>query len=125
MTQPDPSHSPTPAERRAIRRHIASAAGAHLLCRRGACRRACACRQTDTCLSTYNGDPGGAPADQELMAFQFSYFLKLVDHWRRLPRRPPAGKGRPARGETRTSRGQRPRRLTPPSAARSTRSRDC
>jgi hypothetical protein len=109
MTQRSPSPSPTPAECRPIRRHVASAAGAHLFCRRGACRRARACRQTGDCLSTYNGQPDGMPADQELWAFQMSYLLKLFSHWQRLPPRP-ARRARPPRAEDKVRAGRKKER---------------
>ena len=84
MTPPAPL---TPDEQRAIRRHLHSAEGAHLLCRRKACRRARCCRLDETCASRLY-DAAGLPPDQELMSLHLAYLLALVDHWRRLPRRP-------------------------------------
>ena len=72
----------TPDEQRAVRRHLHSAEGAHLLCRRKACRRARACRLDESCASRLYGVAGSGPVDGELMA------LRLAEHWQRLPRRP-------------------------------------
>jgi hypothetical protein len=91
---------PTPAQRLAIRRHLNSAEGAHLLCRRKACRRARACRQNDQCRSALYGAAGAGPANDELMALRLAYVLSLADHWARLPaHRAPgaAAGGRPPR----------------------------
>lgn len=77
----------TADEQRAIRRHLHSAEGAHLMCRRKACRRARACRLDQTCASRlYAG--GAGTVDEELMALGLAYRLALFDHWARLPRRP-------------------------------------
>jgi len=88
----------TPDEQRAVRRHLHSAEGAHLLCRRKACRRARACRLDESCASRLYGVAGSGPVDGELMALRLAYLLQLFEHWQRLPRRSgsPAA-GRPAR----------------------------
>jgi hypothetical protein len=82
----------TPDEQRAVRRHLHSAEGAHRLCRRKACRRARACRLTDTCASRLYGT-GAWPGDGELMACRLSYLLELAGHWDRLSRTPHAKRG--------------------------------
>jgi len=95
MTPATPPQPPTPQEQRAIRRHLHSAEGAHLLCRRKACRRARACRLDGTCASRLYGAAGPLPADEELMSLHIAYLLTLVAHWERLPRRsapPSAGR---------------------------------
>lgn len=78
----------TPDEQRAIQRHLHSAEGAHLLCRRKACRRARACRLDESCASRLYGVAGSGPVDGELMALRLAYLLQLFEHWQRLPRRP-------------------------------------
>ncbi len=88
-----PSRRPPPDQARAIRRHLASAEGAHLLCRRGACRRARACRQDDSCHSALAGKPDAAPPDMELWCLRMSYFLRLIEHWQTLPHRRRGGRG--------------------------------
>lgn len=108
MTKPAPPSIPTPAQTLAIRRHLASAEGAHLLCRRKACRRAGACRQDGACRSGLYGEPGAGLIDDELMHLRIAYFLDLLTHWARLPaiirssrkrprRAPPPGRGEGAR----------------------------
>ncbi|MCZ8313259.1 hypothetical protein [Phreatobacter sp.] len=82
----------TPDEQRAIRRHLHSAEGAHLLCRRKACRRARACRLGDSCASRLYAN-GLFPDNQELMALHFAYLLELAGHWKTLPRPPNAKRG--------------------------------
>ena len=85
MTPPAPL---TPDEQRAIRCHLHSAEGAHLLCRRKACRRARCCRLDETCASRLYGAAGSGPVDGELMALRLAYLIELAGHWERLPRRP-------------------------------------
>ncbi len=83
----------TPDEQRGIRRHLHSAEGAHLFCRRKACRRARCCRLAETCASRLYGVAGSGPVDGELMALRLAYLIELGAHWERLPRRAiaPAG----------------------------------
>lgn len=78
----------TPDEQRAIYRHLHSAEGAHLMCRRKACRRARACRLDESCASRLYGLAGTSPVDGELMALRLAYLIELGAHWQRLPRRP-------------------------------------
>jgi hypothetical protein len=74
----------TPDESRAIRRHLHSAEGAHLLCRRKACRRARCCRLIETCASRLYA--GALPEGEELMALRLAYLIELGALWQRLPR---------------------------------------
>jgi hypothetical protein len=80
----------TPAEQRAVNRHLHSAEGAHLLCRRKACRRARACRLAETCASRLYA--GAVPEGEELTALRLAYLLELAGLWARLPR-PDAKRG--------------------------------
>jgi hypothetical protein len=86
MTRTAPRDPLTPDEQRAIRRHLHSAEGAHLMCRRKACRRARACRLDQTCASGLYGSGGPVAMDEELVALGLAYRLALFQHWALLPR---------------------------------------
>jgi hypothetical protein len=88
MPATTPRRPLSPDEQRAIRRHLHSAEGAHLMCRRKACRRARCCRLVDTCASPLAAAGGPGLVDSDLMALGLAYRLALFDHWARLPRRP-------------------------------------
>ncbi len=83
----------TPDEQRDVRRHLHSAEGAHLLCRRKACRRARCCRLVETCASRLYAV--ALREGEELMALRLAYLLELGGLWRRLPRPPPNAKRGP------------------------------
>lgn len=86
MTRTAPRAPLTPDEQRAIRRHLHSAEGAHLICRRKACRRARSCRLDQTCASGLYVSGGPVAMDEELVALGLAYRLALFQHWARLPR---------------------------------------